>query len=50
MLKANDIMTKDVITVRPEANVEELARLLMKHRISGVPVVDDDKKIIGIVT
>ncbi len=50
MLKAKDIMTKDVITVRDEATVEELARLLMEHRISGVPVVNDDNKIEGIVT
>jgi CBS domain-containing protein len=50
MLKAKDIMTKDVITVRPDATVEDLARLLMEHNISGVPVVDDAKKIVGIVT
>lgn len=50
MLTAKDIMTKDVITVRPEATVEDLARLLMEHKISGVPVVDDKNKIIGIVT
>jgi CBS-domain-containing membrane protein len=50
MLKAKDIMTKDVITVRPDATVEDLARLLMEHHISGVPVVDDAKKIVGIVT
>lgn len=50
MLKAKDIMTKDVITVKPGATVEDLARLLMEHKISGVPVVDDEKKIVGIVT
>jgi CBS-domain-containing membrane protein len=50
MLKAKDIMTSDVITVKPDATVEELARLLMEHKISGVPVVDDEKNIIGIVT
>lgn len=50
MLTAKDIMTKDVITVRPESTVEELARLLMEHKISGVPVLDDKNKIIGIVT
>jgi CBS-domain-containing membrane protein len=50
MLKAKDIMTKDVITVRSEATVEELARLLMEHEISGVPVVNDENKIEGIVT
>ena len=50
MLKAKDIMTSDVITVKLGATVEELARLLMEHKISGVPVVDDEKNIIGIVT
>ncbi len=50
MLEAKDIMTKDVITISPEATVEELARLLMDYKISGVPVVDKEKKIAGIVT
>lgn len=50
MLKAKDIMTKDVITIKPEATVEALARLLIEHRISGVPVVDDENRLIGIVT
>ncbi len=50
MLKAKDIMTRDVITVRPESTVEELARLLMDNKISGVPVVDEEKKIVGIIT
>jgi len=50
MLKAKDIMTKDVITVKPETTVEELARLLIEHRFSGVPVVDDAKRLVGIVT
>ena len=50
MLKAKDIMTKEVITVKPEATVEELARLLMDNKISGVPVTNDNKKLIGIVT
>jgi len=50
MLKAKDIMTKDVITTKPEATVEELARLLMNNKVSGVPVTDDNKGLIGIVT
>ncbi len=50
MLKAKDIMTPDVITIQAEATVEELARILIEHKISGVPVVDDKKKILGIVT
>ena len=50
MLKAKDIMTKEVISVKPETTIEELARLLMKRQISGAPVVDDKGKIVGIVT
>jgi len=50
MLTATDIMTKDVITATSGTTVEELARLLIDHKISGVPILNDDKKIIGIVT
>jgi len=50
MLKAKDIMTVNVITVKPETTVEELARLLIEHKISGVPVVKDGDQLIGIVT
>ena len=50
MLKAKDIMTKNVITVEPETPIKELAALLTRHRINGVPVVDKKKKLIGIVT
>ncbi len=50
MNKARDIMTKDVVTVKPETTVEELARLLIKHKFSGVPVVDDENNLVGIVT
>lgn len=50
MLRARDIMTEDVITVKPSTTVEELARLLMKNQISGAPVVDEEGSLIGIVT
>jgi len=50
MLKAKDIMTRDVITVKPSTTIEELARILMEHRISGVPVVDDNGNLAGVVT
>lgn len=50
MLRAKDIMTREVITVRPSTTVEELAKLLTEHRISGAPVVDDRGDLIGIVT
>lgn len=50
MLTAKDIMTRDVVTVKPETSIEELASLLVKHQISGVPVVDDKGDLYGIVT
>ena len=50
MLKAKDIMTSDVTTVKPSTTIEELARILMEHRISGAPVVDDNENLIGVVT
>ncbi len=50
MQKVKDIMSKNVVTISPKATVEELARLLIKHKISGVPVVDNAKNLVGIVT
>jgi CBS domain-containing protein len=50
MLTAKDIMTKDVITVKPDTSIEELASLLVKHQISGAPVVDDAGNLYGIIT
>ena len=45
-----DIMTKDVITVTLDDNVEKCASLLIKHNLSGLPVLDDSDKLVGIVT
>jgi CBS domain-containing protein len=50
MLTARDIMTRNVVTVKPETSIEELATLLVKNEISGVPVVDDAGSLFGIVT
>jgi CBS domain-containing protein len=43
-------MTKDVITVGPDATVGEIAALLVRHRISAVPVVTAENRVIGIVS
>src|SRR5215470_9848815 len=47
---ASEIMTCKVFTIHPEANVQELAQLLSRERISGASVVNVDGMIIGIVT
>ncbi len=47
---AKDIMTKGVLTVEPETPIREVAEILVNHKISGVPVVDKDGKLKGIVS
>ncbi len=49
MLKAKDIMTKDVITVDPETEVIQAAKLLLAHHINGLPVVDQEGHLQGII-
>ena len=49
-MKASDVMTRRVISVRPESPVLEAIQLMVKHRISGLPVLDDRGMIVGIVT
>ena len=44
-----DIMTKDVVSVSPETPVAEVARLMVKHDMSGLPVLDGDR-LVGLVT
>ncbi len=49
-MKASDIMVHDVVTVGPTSNVQDVAGLLLRHRISAVPVVDAKGKLVGIVS
>jgi CBS domain-containing protein len=43
------LMTRDVLTVSPETSLKEVARLLVEHRVSGVPVVENGR-IVGVVS
>lgn len=49
MLTAKDIMTKTVITVTPDMDILSAAKLLLEHRINGLPVVDQDGNLKGIL-
>ena len=49
-LKAGDVMTRDVITVSPSTTVKALCKILDEHGITGAPVVDEDGRIVGIVS
>lgn len=49
-LLAKDIMTKRVITINKDATLAKLSELLIKNRISGVPVIDKNGELEGIIT
>ena len=49
MLKAKDIMTRDVISVTPKTGVTDIARLLLEKRFNGVPVVNQNGDLVGLI-
>ena len=50
MLTARAIMTEDVVTVGPDASIQDAIELLLLQRVSGLPVTDTEGQLIGIVT
>ena len=49
MLNASDIMTTEVIAVKKDTSLKDLAKILYENHINGVPVVDDAGKLVGII-
>ena len=49
-MRVVDVMSRDVVVVAPETTVPEIARLMDRHQVSGVPVVDGRGGVVGIVT
>ncbi|QTA79341.1 CBS domain-containing protein [Desulfonema limicola] len=49
MLKVKDIMTKDVISVTPDTEITQATKILLEKRINGLPVVDSDGNLKGIL-
>ena len=49
-MPVKEIMTKDVITVPSAMPVREVANLLSERKVSGVPVVDDEGRVLGVVS
>ncbi len=49
-IKAEEVMSKDPITVPQDFTVEETAEILMKNKISGVPVVNEGGQVVGVIT
>ncbi|WP_055436399.1 CBS domain-containing protein [Lacinutrix algicola] len=48
--KVSDFMTKDLITFKAEQSIEDVVNILIKHKISGGPVVNDKNELIGIIS
>jgi len=49
-MRAHQIMTRSVITITPEATILEAAKTMLRHHVSGLPVVDAAGKLVGIVS
>lgn len=49
-LTAKEIMNKEVITIKKNASIKELSELLVENKISGVPVLDENDNLAGIVS
>ncbi|WP_225800957.1 CBS domain-containing protein [Streptomyces sp. NK15101] len=49
-MKVGGLMTDDVVSAVPATSFREVAKLLAEHEISGVPVVDDDEHVVGVVS
>jgi len=50
MLKVKDIMTKDVISVKRVTPIYQAVEVLLKNEITGMPVVEDDMTLVGVIT
>lgn len=49
-MRAKDIMNRPVVFVRNEELLEDIINILMQHQISGVPVVDENNQLVGVVS
>jgi len=50
MLKVKDVMTKDVISVKKETPIYEAMEIMRKKDITGMPVIEDDMTLVGVIT
>ncbi len=49
MIKTDEIMTRDVITISPDMEISEAARILLDNHINGAPVIDSQGNLLGIL-
>jgi CBS domain-containing protein len=49
-MKAKDVMTRNIVSIAPDATVLQAARLMLQHHISGLPVIDKAGKLVGVLS
>ncbi len=49
-MKVNNIMTKDVLSVKEDMPISEIAKIISENKIHGVPVINEENKVVGIIT
>ena len=49
-MNASDVMTREILSVRPDAMIAEAIRMMLDNRISGLPVIDESGRLVGILT
>ena len=49
-IKVSEVMTKNVITVSPDATIEEAAQIMIDKKVGGLPVVKEKNKLVGLIT
>ncbi len=49
-LRVRDLMTADVVTVKPDAPLHEVAEAMDRHGVSGVPVIDGNRRVVGVIS
>jgi len=49
-LHVDRIMTRNPLTISAEATIEEAAKIMLENKVSGLPVVDQEQKVVGIIT
>ena len=50
MVQAKDVMTTRLMTIRPQTKIIEVIKLMVDHSVTGLPVVNDDMDLLGMVT
>ncbi len=49
-IKVSEVMTKNVVTVAPDAKIEEAAQIMIDKKVGALPVVRDKNKLVGLIT